>query len=163
MTTSILTRPTAALVTLTGLDGRTTTLVETDLDAAGDILCNGHAHSLAVALHTATGWPIIAFTANPDSALGPDGSGEDRTLPHIRHIAVLSPAGYALDGYGATPLAELEAEEGWEHFVLGDVAALRDAMAYDARRNGRVWLPEDAVACAGYVAPLLAVHTQQSR
>jgi hypothetical protein len=119
-------------------------------------LTSGNCHSFAAALHEETGYPIVIFYS--DGTLEDD-QDEDDESDHIRHVGVLTPDGYLLDGDGAMKLTTVMERCGWESQVLvGGVGELSETLEIDSIRHGRDWQPLDPEKVASFVSPILETY-----
>jgi hypothetical protein len=113
--------------------GETFSLVQGVLDdQAKFAFTRGHCHSLALAVHQQTGWPMMAIVGNEKQA--------------VTHVVVAMPDGRWLDAFGPCPA---EARRGY-HAEEFDQEQIQELGKH------KHWLPTDAETAASFVAPLLA-------
>ena len=142
-------------ITLPVVGGRSKTVASGDLKSASYALTNGNCHSLAVALHLATGFPIVAFFPNENDT---DEDDEDYS-ERVQHFAVLSPEDIVLDGDGAQPLDEVldrtlwEANEGW---TIDQLIAQIDK---ENQQEDVSWFPLSPPLVDSFVSPILAQYS----
>jgi hypothetical protein len=141
-------------VTLRDYTGRTATLPAGDLTAAAPFLTGGNCHSLAAALHEATGYPIIGFIQGDNYPYDEDDDEyEDET---IKHFAVLTPDGYVLDGDGAMPLKIVEERTLWESFpVSGHIEGMKTLIQEEEQTMERTWQTLNPALVTSYIEPIL--------
>lgn len=138
-------------VTFTDINGTTRTLPYGDLNAASWFLSMGNCHSLAAALHEATGYDIIAFR-----------NADDEDEGNIRHVAILTPDNYVLDVEGILDLDTFEySTSRWGEKVPGGVVGLQKLIKQDQETYSTQWLPLAAEDCTGYVNELLAIYNNR--
>lgn len=138
-------------VTLTDINGTTRTLPYGDLNAASWFLSMGNCHSLAIAIHEATGYDIIAFR-----------NADDEDQGNIRHVAVLTPDGYVIDAEGIDTLDQTEyLTSRWSEKVYGGSKGLLKLIEADQEEYNTKWLPVVTEGFSGYVEPLLQAYANR--
>jgi len=135
------------LITLKKVDGSRKQFTAGDIVSARDYLVSGNCHSLALSLHQITGFAFACFRdIKPEKG----SLNEHLYQPHIRHVAVIDPAGWILDGYGVSSVSEVTENYSWELELFGSPDDLMSHIVKDAEAFGRVWLPPDPVATISF-------------
>lgn len=123
-----------------------------DILAGRDLLVSGNCHSLAVAIHNLTDFSLACFRELPD------GNPHTEHEPHIRHVAVISPEGWVLDGYGVTGLSDITRQKNWSVEIAENEQHLRKMINYDASEYGRYWLPFEETKLLPFAAAILHLY-----
>lgn len=115
-------------------------------------LISGNCHSLAAAIHEITGFAFICFREinSHDSLVEYE--------PHIRHVAIISPEGWVIDGYGVTGLDKVSLERNWIGELYGSVEDLNKELDEDAKKYGRDWLPLEPYRVVSFALPIVSLY-----
>lgn len=145
----------AGRVTLVNTDGVVEEYDAGDLDSASHFLTNGNCHSVAAALHRVTGYPIVLFYSDGFDIDEDDEEDQE----HIRHVGVLTPDGYLLDGDGAMKLTTVMARCGWDSEVIaGGIEELEERIKVDTIQHEREWSELDPDNVASFAGPILGEY-----
>ena len=146
-------------ITLDIVGGRSVTVAEGNLKGAKFALTNGNCHSLAVALHLETGFPIVAFFPNEADVDDVDDEWYDEGYSErVQHFAVLSPEGIVLDGDGAQPLDEVVDRTLWEADEDWTIDRLIAQIDEENQQEDVSWFPLNPDGVSSFVQPILSAY-----
>jgi hypothetical protein len=128
-------------IVLTDINGTTQTYVPGDLTAARWELMAGNCHSLALAIHNETGFPIVAFYGNEGN--------------HVSHYAVLTPDSMVLDAEGVLSLDATLDCAGWIMEPVDGEEELVEMLNIDGNLHDRTWQPLNPDAVQSFVQPIV--------
>jgi hypothetical protein len=146
-------------ITLDIVGGRSVTVAEGDLKGAKKALTNGNCHSLAVAIHLETGFPIVAFFPNENDVDDVNDENYDEYYSErVQHFAVLSPEGIVLDGDGAQPLDEVLDNTLWEESEGWTIDQLIAQIDEENQQEDVSWNPLCPPLVQSFVQPILDAY-----
>jgi hypothetical protein len=143
------------MVRLNRVDGVSKLFPAGDIVTARDFLVTGNCHSLALAVHHITGFAFACFRSIKPEV---DALGAGLYEPHIRHIAVVDPNGWVIDGHGVRGLDEVTNNYNWSVQLVGSANEMMDLITQDANEYGRSWLPPDPEKLASFAYALAFIY-----